>query len=59
MKKLPDISTDPQNKFLNYFKKEIMDMCIQEGLHQVDLLSPAETKITQLNIWRKNPDRKN
>lgn len=27
------------NKFLNYFKKEIMDMCIQEGLHQVDLLS--------------------
>ena len=21
------------NKFLNYFKKEIMDMCIQEGLH--------------------------
>lgn len=34
------------NKFLNYFKKEIMDMCIQEGLHQVDLLSPAETKIT-------------
>lgn len=35
------------NKFLNYFKKEIMDMCIQEGLHQIDLLSPAETKITQ------------
>lgn len=35
------------NKFLNYFKKEIMDMCIQEGLHQVDLLSPAKTKITQ------------
>mgnify|MGYP000576865578 CR=1 FL=1 len=35
------------NKFLNYFKKEIMDMCIQEGLHQINLLSPAETKVTQ------------
>lgn len=35
------------NKFLDYFKKEIMDMCIQEGLHQIDLLSPAETKVPQ------------
>ena len=34
------------NKFLNYFKKELMEMCIQEGLHQIDLLSPAETKVT-------------
>ena len=24
-----------------------MDMCLQEGLHQIDLLSPAEKKITQ------------
>lgn len=37
-------STD---KFLDYFKQEVMNMCIQEGLHQIDLLSPAETKITQ------------
>ena len=22
-------------------------MCIQEGLHQINLLSPAETKVTQ------------
>ena len=37
-------STD---KFLEHFKKEVMDMCLQEGLHQIDLLSPAEKKITQ------------
>ena len=37
-------STD---KFLEHFKKEVMDMCLQEGLHQIDLLSPAEKKITE------------
>lgn len=37
-------STD---KFLTYFKKEVMDMCHREGLHQIDLLSPTEVKITQ------------
>lgn len=35
------------NKFLTYFKKEVMDMCHREGLHQIDLLTPAELKITQ------------
>ena len=34
------------DKFTKYFKKEIMDMCQEHGLHQVDLLSPAEKKIT-------------
>lgn len=38
-------STD---KFMIYFKKEVMDMCHREGLHQIDLLSPAEVKITQV-----------
>ena len=37
-------STD---KFMNTFKKTIMDRCQQEGLHQIDLLAPAERKITQ------------
>ena len=37
-------STD---KFMNTFKKTIMDRCQQEGLHQIDLLAPAEKKITQ------------
>ena len=37
-------STD---KFMNAFKKTVMDRCQQEGLHQIDLLAPAERKITQ------------
>ena len=36
-------STD---KFMNTFKKTVMDRCQQEGLHQIDLLAPAEKKIT-------------
>ena len=34
-------STD---KFMNTFKKTVMDRCQQEGLHQIDLLAPAEKK---------------
>ena len=33
-------------RFLNHLKKEVMEMCDHEGLHQVDLLSPAPAKIT-------------
>ena len=46
------------NKFLNYFKKEIMDMCIQEGLHQIDLLSPAETKVPQAEYMAQKSGQK-
>ena len=28
-----------------------MDMCKKEGLHQVDLLTPAERKITEKEYW--------
>ena len=44
-------STD---KFMNTFKKTLMDRCQQEGLHQIDLLAPAERKITQKDIWHRN-----
>ena len=37
-------STD---KFMNTFKKTVMDRCQQEGLHQIDLLAPAERKRTE------------
>ena len=37
-------STD---KFMQTFKKAVMDRCHQEGLHQIDLLAPAERRITQ------------
>lgn len=33
--------------FLRHLQKEVMAMCEREGLHQVDLLSPATKKITQ------------
>ena len=33
-------------------------MCIQEGLHQVDLLSPAETKITQAEYMAQKSGQK-
>ena len=33
--------------FLQHLQKEVMTMCECEGLHQVDLLSPATKKITQ------------
>ncbi|MBS6677240.1 MAG: relaxase/mobilization nuclease domain-containing protein [Clostridiales bacterium] len=34
------------NNYLTYLKQDVMDLCHREGLHQVDLLSPAEKKIT-------------
>lgn len=41
------------NKFLKYFKQDVMDMCHREGLHQIDLLQPAEVKITQAEYMAK------
>lgn len=35
------------NLFLQHLQKEVMTMCEREGLHQVDLLSPAAKKIAQ------------
>ncbi len=46
------------NKFLNYFKKELMELCIQEGLHQIDLLSPAEIKVTQAEYMAQKSGQK-
>ena len=34
------------NDYLSYLKQDVMDLCHREQLHQVDLLSPAEKKIT-------------
>lgn len=34
------------NNYLAYLKQDVMDLCHREGLHQVDLLSPAEKRIT-------------
>ena len=37
--------------YLNHLKQEVMDMCQKEGLHQVDLLTPAERQITEKEYW--------
>ena len=47
-------STD---KFMNTFKKTIMDRCQQEGLHQIDLLAPAERKISQKEYMAQKHDQ--
>ena len=34
------------NDYLSYLKQDVMDLCHREQLHQVDLLSPSERKVT-------------
>ena len=47
------------NKFLEHFKKEVMEMCEREGLHQIDLLSPAPEKVTEAEFrTRANGQKK-
>ena len=35
-------------EYLQYLQEEVMKLCKRESLHQVDLLSPAGTKITEI-----------
>ena len=37
--------------YLAHLKQDIMDMCQKEGLRPIDLLSPAERKITEKEYW--------
>ena len=41
------------NRFLGHLKKEVMAMCEREGLHQIDLLSPAPEKVTEAEFRAK------
>ena len=34
-------------EYLQYLQEEVMELCKREGLHQVNLLSPAGTRITE------------
>ena len=46
-------------EYLQYLQGEVMKLCKREGLHQVDLLSPAGTKITEKEYRAKeNVQRK-
>lgn len=44
--------------FLQHLQKEVMAMCECEGLHQVDLLSPAAKKITQQEYMAQRSGQK-
>ena len=44
--------------YLAHLKQEVMDMCQKEGLHQVDLLTPAERKITKKEYWAQRRGQK-
>ena len=45
-------------KLLRYLQKNLMEMCEQEGLHQVDLLTPAPVKITNEEYWANRRGQK-
>lgn len=38
--------------YLSYLKQEVMNMCQENALYQVDLLSPATEKITDKEYWQ-------
>ena len=39
--------------YLVHLKQSVMDICHRENLHQVDLLTPAERKVTEKEYWAK------
>ena len=44
--------------YLEYLQAEVMEMCEQQGLHQVDLLSPAKTRISDKEYRAKQRGQK-
>ena len=44
--------------YLAYLKKEVMDMCRGNSLHQVDLLAPAAKRVTQNEYQAKRQGQK-
>lgn len=44
--------------YLTYLKRSLMDICYREHLHQVDLLAPAEKKITDREYRAKHRGQK-
>ncbi len=44
--------------FLKFLKQNVMTICQDEGLHQVDLLSPAKIRITEREYWAKRRGQK-
>ena len=47
------------DRYRIYLKQKVMDMCHSNGLSQVDLLTPAEKKISEKEYWAKRRGQKN
>lgn len=47
------------DRYRIYLKQKVMDMCHSNGLSQVDLLTPAERKISEKEYWAKRRGQKN
>lgn len=45
-------------RFLIHLKKEVMEMCQREGLHQIDLLAPAKEKTSEKEYRAKTRGQK-
>ncbi len=41
------------NAFMNHLKQSLMELCQEQDLYQVDLLSPGKVKITDREYWAK------
>lgn len=46
------------NDYLVYLKQSLMDLCLRENLHQVDLLTKAEQKVTEKEYHAKRSGQK-
>lgn len=46
------------DRYRIYLKQKVMDMCTANGLSQVDLLTPAERKISEKEYWAKRRGQK-
>lgn len=46
------------DRYRIYLKQKVMDMCTAKGLNQVDLLTPAERKISEKEYWAKRRGQK-
>lgn len=44
---------------LTHLQKSLMEICEKEDLHQIDLLSPSVSKITQEEYWAQRRGQKN
>ena len=44
--------------YLKYLQQELMNLCQREHLHQVDLLSPAQSKVSEAEYWLQKRGQK-